>query len=312
MGRPSMALHADSVKAQSLMLEAMRHAMGSNPQILCSGLSQHILPTLCQAVDAEAEAAVHESEPAWRSAQVLFATLAISLPPSDAPSSVADHPALAIWRSRWLYLEAALLRWPPSAATDQPLAAAAEALASAAVALPALLPEALQLLTRSATQHETPQMQLSAFRKIATGVPCPPVDPKVAAGHLAASICGTAEVMLSRQAVFIEDPSTVTVLFSLLADSVRLSSNGVGLCDDQLRPLVLAQPVLVSRCLSLVGLVLPECNNQNAASAMLRFLADLVGSGDCELPANAPHRPPLVAALPELCAALCDALASQE
>merc|ERR1712050_813382 len=45
---------------------------------------------------------------------------------------------------------------------------------------------------------------------------------------------------------------------------------------------------------------------------MLRFLAGLVGGDESELGPNVSHRAPLVTALPELCAALCGALASRE
>jgi len=291
--RPSTALHEDSVKAQGLMLRAMRHAMGSDAALLCQGLAQKIVPALCSASEAEAEAAPAESDPPWRAAQALFATLAATLPTEAAASAGSEHPAVALWRERWPYVEAALLRWKPSDASDQPLAAACEALAQAAQALPALLPEALQLLAKSVAQRDLPQIQLQALREVTATASCTATQELLVGTVLAA-----VDTLLAQQEILVASPATLTELFKLLG-------------NERIRSLLVAQPAAGGRCLQFVILALPDCTSAEAASAMLRFTAGLAGNQE-ELDANEAHRSMLVAALPTLCAAVCRALATHE
>mmetsp|Transcript_66265 Transcript_66265/g.188169 ORF Transcript_66265/g.188169 Transcript_66265/m.188169 type:complete len:821 (-) Transcript_66265:477-2939(-) len=297
-GRSSAALHADSVKCQGLMLRAMRHAMGSDAALLCKGLVQGVMPSLCQAVEAESQAAPTEADPQWRAAQALFATLAASLPEAATPSADPPHPAVAVWRDRWPYVEAALLRWPPSSSCDQPLTAAAEALTAAVQVLPALLPGALQLLAKSAAQHELPQIQLQALREVTAGAQCTSVDSTKLPELLAGTVLMAVDAILARQDALVAHPPTLSALFKLLS-------------VDHVRPLLLVQTPLTGRCLGLMTRALPECSSPDAAAAMLRFAACLVGSRE-ELAAQAAHRSMLVAGLPELCGAVAQALAAQE
>lgn len=286
--------------------------MGSDPTVLCTGLAQRVLPVLCQAVEAEAKAAPAETDPSWRAAQVLFATLGVSLPPGDAPCSDPAHPGLALWRAHWKYVEAALLHWPQSSATDQPAASAAGALTDAASALPALLPEVLPLLAGSAAKHSLPQAQLEALRAVANRVQCPPVNALHAAELVAVALVQCAEGLLTRQTELLQSPTTLAAFFGLLADALRPSppgTEGGGLCADQLRPRMLTQTTMLSRCISMVPLALPDCTSAEATAAMLRFLAGLLG-GEEELAPQALQRPILVTMLPGLCGALCHALAT--
>mmetsp|Transcript_21917 Transcript_21917/g.62167 ORF Transcript_21917/g.62167 Transcript_21917/m.62167 type:complete len:1017 (-) Transcript_21917:33-3083(-) len=313
--KQEFALHADTVKAQSLLLQAVRHAMGGATQLLCAGLAQRVLPALRAAVDGEAEAAMGQAEPAWHSAQVLFATLATALPPDEAPTTDTAHPSADLWREHWPYAEAALLRWPASSSSDQPAAAAAHALERMTAALPGMLTEALQLLAQSAARSESPRVQLDAIRAIAGGLRCPPCDAARAAELLAEAVAAALEPVLSRQAgaSIVHQPTLLASVFQLLADVVRPSppgTTGVGLCNDQLRPRLLSRSALLSRCGSLIPIVLPNCSSVPATTAILLFVAHLVG-GDDILQAS-PERQVVASLLPELCAALCSALASTE
>ena len=166
--RPPLAEHGDWPQAQALLLRAMRHAMGGDAALLCQGLSQEVLPRLRLKVEQEAEQALGKGDPPWNEAQAFFATLAAVLPKSGAAVMDPGHPAVALWGQQWPLLEAALLRWEASAETDQPAQAAAEALAEAALALPALLPQALRLLVQSAEQQELP---------LVLGAESPPTPP---------------------------------------------------------------------------------------------------------------------------------------
>lgn len=312
--RPSIASHDGSVRAQSLMLQAMRNAMCCEPQLLCNGLAHSVLPALCQTVDIEAEAAPGDPDPAWHSAQVLFATLTAALPTAEAPSAELSHPAVALWKERWLYVEAALLRWPQSSATDQPVLAATQAITAAVAALPGLLPDALPLLVQSIRHHELPIVQLDALRAIANHVACPPADAVQAARFIADAISGSVESLLDRQKSLHESPGALAALFALLADALRLSPagmTGAGPCNDQLRPQLLLKSVLLGRCLALVPIVLPDCASVPATTAMLRFMANLV-SADEHATLQSTQRPIFAAILPELCASLCQALGALE
>eukprot|EP00928_Gymnodinium_smaydae_P011281 TRINITY_DN14182_c1_g3_i1.p1 TRINITY_DN14182_c1_g3~~TRINITY_DN14182_c1_g3_i1.p1 ORF type:complete len:873 (+),score=183.70 TRINITY_DN14182_c1_g3_i1:70-2688(+) len=158
--RPPAALHEETPKAQRTLLLAMRHALGSDLAILCQGLSGSILPGLRTAVESEREAFVgEESEAPFLAAQALFATLATAVPPVDSSSSAvgADtSAAIALWKSHWGYVEDAMLNRACNKATEQPLAAAADALTTAALALPELLAPAAELLAKSAARRFKP------------------------------------------------------------------------------------------------------------------------------------------------------------
>jgi len=296
--RPLAALHSESVKAQSLILRAMRHAMGNDAVLLCQGLAQRVVPALCQAADAEAEMAPAEADPPWRAAQALFGTLSATLPATAIAPNDRDHPAVGLWRARWPYVEAALLCWAPSVASDQPLAAAADALAAAAQMMPVFLPEAVQVLSKSVAQHELPQIQLEALGKVISSAPCGTMDAVALSELLSANLLTALEALLSRQEALTASPPTLCALFRLL-------------CSDQLRSMLLAQPAVAGRCLALVARVLPDCTSASTTASMLRFVAELVGSPE-ELAAEAAHRAALLAALPQLCAAVCCSLASHE
>merc|ERR1740121_3603423 len=290
----------------------MRDAMGGDATLICKGLGQFVLPAVCRAVETEAQAASGQTEPAWHATQVLFATLKAALPSADSPTTDALHPAAQLWKEKWSYVEAALLHWPRSSTTDQPAAAAADALAAAAAGMPGVLPEASSLLARTVAKHQLPELELQALRKVCGGVRCPPLDATRSAEVLASAISGCAEALLTQQAELIRSPATLAAFFDLMSDSLRDSpagTAGMGLWSDQLRPKLLAQSTIIGRCLALVPLALPDCVSEGATVAMLRFMTSLVGNDD-QLSPQAPQRAVLVAMLPELCASLCHALAT--
>merc|ERR550534_2900508 len=181
-----------------------------------------------------------------------------------------------------------MLRWPSSSATDEPAASAAQALISAAQSLPGLLPEVVPLLARSAAQHELPTVQLDALRSVANGVRCPPVDAARAAELLGGAVGDAAQALLTHHVSLLESPPSPAGMA------------GDGPCNDQLRPRMLANKVLMTRCLALVPLALPSCTSAPAAIAMLQFMANLVSA--CEQPEQqAAQRALFQAVLPELC-----------
>jgi len=292
--RPVDALHEDSIKAQRSMLQAMRHAMGSETGLLCQGLSQKIVPALCKAVEAEAAGAAGEQDPSWRAAQSLFATLAAMLPEVPANFDDMTHPSVSVWKQCWPFLEAALITWPASA-TDQPLTAAAESLTAAAKALPGFLPGALQLLARSAASRELPQVQLDALRDVTASAP---LDTCRLSELLGANVLTTIDALLGQQKVLLSGPSTVAALYRLLA-------------DERVRALLFQHCDLVGRCILMAAQTLPELTSADASAAILSFVAGLIGSQE-EFSAEAGHRSMVVAMLPEVCRSVCLALTAHE
>jgi len=295
--------------------------MGSDAALLCKGLSEKALPMLCPYVDAEAASAKNQNDPEWNATQSLFSTLISSLP--AGLSMDMNHPAGALWNQHWRYLEAALLQWPVSSSTDQPVTAATEALTAAVCALPMLLPGTLQLISRSASQHELPDIQLAALHDIAIAVPCPPVDTDKAADLLSTATFGVVEALLLRSQEVLSSPSTLTALFRLLSESIRAplstssadgsnDSSSAGLCNGKLRSALFAQPAFASRCLELAGEALPECPAEAALTEMLRFIARLFMGRDIREPNDGLLRQAVGAKLPQLCSAICRALATKE
>eukprot|EP00927_Polykrikos_kofoidii_P054607 TRINITY_DN49008_c0_g1_i1.p1 TRINITY_DN49008_c0_g1~~TRINITY_DN49008_c0_g1_i1.p1 ORF type:complete len:1066 (+),score=166.65 TRINITY_DN49008_c0_g1_i1:64-3198(+) len=309
--RPSVALHQDTAKAQSLLLRAMSHVMGRDSTLLCQGLSSAILPSLCVAVNAERDASLAQEDSPWLAAQALFATLATAV-----SGTGIDSPAAALWQNHWKYLQDAMLSWTPSTVTDQPRLAAAEALTTAVIAMPRLLESGVKLLTQSAANTELPDVQLKALKEVVQRWPrnLPSADAQKAAEVLAAATIESCDALLSRPQVLIDSPPTLAALYNLFAEAVRPSppgSSGVGPCDDRLRPLIFAQPLrFTGRTLELVTRVLPDCTSAPASGAMLDFVAMLLAP-EQGTSAGA-HRSVLTAALTELCAAICCALASQD
>merc|ERR1711924_43836 len=207
------------------------HAMGSNPALLCQGLKEKALPLLREAVDLEQQDASTDNNPPWIATQALFSTLICALP--EGLSTDLAHPAVVVWREDWKYLEGALLYWPQSSETDQPAAAASQALSAAVRSLPVLLPEALQLLSQSAKAHPTPDVQLDGLRDIALHVPCPPVDSSRAADVLSTAILGIfSDLLLQRREDLLTSPSTLTAVFRLQAEAVSMS-NAVPAAQDR-------------------------------------------------------------------------------
>eukprot|EP00812_Abedinium_dasypus_P009353 NODE_3048_length_838_cov_249.355045.p2 GENE.NODE_3048_length_838_cov_249.355045~~NODE_3048_length_838_cov_249.355045.p2 ORF type:complete len:245 (+),score=82.50 NODE_3048_length_838_cov_249.355045:91-735(+) len=130
---------------------------------------------------------------------------------------------------------------------------------------------------------------------------------------LATSILEVVGVYVVNPHDLVSDALTLEALFKLLAEAVRASPpgmTGLGICCDKLRALLFQQPPFIGRCVAVVGASVQECTSPKAVEHMLRFLASLMeGDEALALPA---HRAMLVAALPEICVALCCALASQK
>lgn len=310
--RPTEAMHERVVEAQTLLLRAMRHAVGGDGTLLCNGLSRGVLPPLCQAVDAEALSAPQESEPSWFAARALFATLQALLPPVDAPSTDPQHPAFLVWKECWRFLDSAMMSWPQCAETEQPASAAVEALTAASVALPGLLPEVLSLLVRSAAAAEMPDLELRALRNIVNDVRCPPLDAARTADLLAEALGSTFEMQLSKQADLLESPTTLAALFHLLSDVVRpqpLGNSGKAPCSGLLRLRMMSRTTLLARCVALVPLSLAETAGEAVAAATLRFLASLLGN-DEKLAQDSPLRMVVAPVLPQLLACVFQALVS--
>lgn len=306
------------VEVQAYYLSALRSAMGGQPNLLCGFVTDKVLPKLCQAADDEATRSLSsgswapgdEAGAPWPAHRMLFETLATLLPVGKA-SADAEHPSLPVWRQAWRYVEAALLKLPMESASDQPMAAAAQALRRAGLHAPVLLPEVLQLLAIS-VRERGPEVQLKVLREIVVGVPCPPVDPSKAAELLDAAVSLAAETLLERTEELVTCPEDLAAFFALLAEAVRSSPPGVtgaGPCEDRLRPLLLARRVLIGRCLHLVSVALPDCRSETCARQMLRFVTRLISSEEAS-PAG--HASLLSTTLTPLCAALFNALAAQD
>jgi len=305
---PASVHEERNVEVQALYLSALRAAMGGNPQLLCYSLADKILPGLCQAADAEAQSSAASGVP-WPASRLLFETLAALLP-VGAPVADTTHPSIAMWRQAWPYLEKAMLQHDVDVASDQPVKAASQALRRAALHAPALFVEVLQLLAKSASERDAPEVQLQAIREIVVGVPCPPVDPARAAEVLDAAIATAADALMQRPQALAESPDDLAAFFGLLAEAVRPSATGgAGPCDDRLRPLIVGRPVLIGRLLNLVAVALPECRSDSASQHMLRFVTRLMSTEEAQ---PAVFNEMLVSALPSLCAAICGALASQD
>ncbi|CAE8634533.1 unnamed protein product [Polarella glacialis] len=320
---PTASLHGQSSEAKALLLRAMRHVMGGEVASLCRGLAERVLPTLRQAAEIEASGA-QQGSPA-HAARVLLAALRSVLPKKGtAPVLDIQHPAVLLWRDQWQCLEAPLLRWPSfvaeSSNAEQPLTAAAEAVSAAASALPVLLPEALDLLVRAASEgrgsHEVP---LAALESVLQQLPCPPLEPAAASELVGGALLRVVEALLPRPDLH-RSPATLTALYSLLARG--LLEGRASLCGGGLRLRLLSKVSLTARLLSLFCEALPGAGAASAvcAQAMLRFAVRLVpkapppGSQPLEATATEPmeHRSVLLQALPSVCAATCRALAEQE
>ena len=307
-------LHEHSSRARAVLLRSMAHVMGHEAAMLCQGLSSSVLPALRGAVEGEVAAATAKGplEQPWHAAQTLAATLAAMLPVSDAahpPVVDAAHPVVALWREHWQFLEAALLRWPPSAG-EQPLASAAEALAAVPAALPVLLPEVLRLLARSAASHRLPELQLKALRQALLTTPCPPLEPNHAAELLAAAICDAAEGLLGddeRAAEVSRSAPTLEALYKLLVSA--LFQGKASELQGRLRALLLGRWEAIRRSMALLTLALPGCSSDGATEQMLRFALQLVLGEELR---QAEHRLRVASLLPSLCGSLCRALVVQE
>lgn len=309
---PPNALHKDSSNARALLLRSMRHMMGGDTTLLCQGLSAQVLPVLRQATMAEAAEAEKKADPPWHAARTLFATLVALLPPvGDELIVDSSHPIAALWRSQWDCLQAALLKWPASAVSDQPVAAAAEALGEAASRMPVLFPDALQLLSQSASQRQLPDAQLKALRKAVLKAPCPPLNPERAAELLGGAVLGAAEGLIGRPELQ-QSPTTLVAFFGLLAATIPEKSK-LG-CSLYLRSLMLAQPAMTGRCLGVLCEALPSSTSAQAAEQLLSYGVRLFSAEACQLlgQQQPAHRAMLAASLPRMCAAFCRALALQE
>eukprot|EP00929_Paragymnodinium_shiwhaense_P078670 TRINITY_DN4079_c0_g1_i1.p1 TRINITY_DN4079_c0_g1~~TRINITY_DN4079_c0_g1_i1.p1 ORF type:complete len:1058 (+),score=286.40 TRINITY_DN4079_c0_g1_i1:104-3277(+) len=318
--RPPEAVHDDTTKAQMTILMAMRYALGTNTALLCQGLATAILPALQAKVkDEMEEAQMYDGDSSWLSAQALFATLSTAIPLEG--QSAADNgssgvePAVEVWKANWSFVKDALLTWKPSSSSDQPRAAAVEALTTAVLALPPLLGNGVQLLTQSAVATDLPDLQLKALRDIVMQIkPASPEAASQTAQVLNDAVLGACDKLLLKPQELLDSPETLCGFFGLLSEAIRSSppgTSGLGPCDDRLRPLLLSQPLrFTGRGLELVARALPDCTRADASGAMLRFVARILSPED-GAHAGA-HKAVLMAALSEICCAVCKALASQQ
>jgi hypothetical protein len=313
--------HKDSTKSQALLLLALRHAMGSDAGLLCKGLQEKALPLLCDAVESEVQDSSTDNNPPWNATQALFSTLICALP--EGLSTDLAHPALPLWREKWQIFEGALLYWPQSSTTDQPAASAVEACVAGVRALPALLPEALQLLSQSAKAHPNPDVQLDGLRNIAVGVPCPPVEPSKAADLLSTAILGIfSDLLMQRREDLLTSPSTLIAVFRLQAEAVDVTPSvpaandrdakdgdmeggtSRGLCQGKLREKLLSTPDFAQTSLELAAKALQERAADSLVTEILRFCAGILGNGrEADV-----HGAAVLAALPMLCIVVCHAL----
>lgn len=294
----SAGLHRQSPQARCALLRAMRHALAGEMGALCRGLSERVLPALRQG--AASEAAQATGQKTWDATRVLLAALSAVLP--NSPQAEGGHPELLLWRQEWAFVEAAMLSWPSSPAEDQPLLAASEALAAAAVALPKLLPEAVGLLSRSAAQDRvaSPEVPLRELNLVLQQLQSFPQVLESHAEHLAGGLLTAADGVLRRPEL-VRHPALLTALFELL---------GQGLEEAKIQERLLI-PGVVQRLLVLGIEAIPSAGATSPATsqAILRFFSRalaaplLFSRQECCFVFQE--------ALPALLAACCKALAEQ-
>jgi len=297
--------HPDTAKARGCFLNAMRFTMNGDSMLMCQGLAKDALPQLRRAAELEAEQAVGTNDFPWHATQTLFLALGSVLPVlQDEGGFVkeASHPAVALWREYWPTAEAALLSWPLCAATEQPVAGAAEAMKKVATCIPILLLEALHLICRSMQHRELPDSQLKSMQEIIQNFPCPPVDACKTAELLSSAIGQITNNLLNAGAGLMASPDTVASFFRLLSESLSPAH-----CGSQLRTLILSESQFVVRAIAFTNDILPTCSSNGAVEAMLSFLSGLVVAPELQQP----HcKDAFVSAMPCLCQTLCRTLAA--
>lgn len=310
---PAVALHATSAESRGVLLRACRRVLGGDAACVCSCLSQAVLAPLRQAVEAEAASCGSGSQ--WPAVQVLCEALVVALPEVEDAGQSGSAAAVAVWQANWDCMQASLLKWTPSATTNQPVEAASDALASAALVLRPLLQPTLQLLVDSISQRAQPHAQIQAVCRIATGIQVPASDLSAVGELLAEAVLTLCQALLACPAVLLQNPATLEALYRLLAACIQLVPVGKPadqhLCGGHLRPRLLGQAGLVRRCLEVVADALPECPRPSGVEWTLIFVSRLLKGMQAGREVHPNLRELLRLSVPQLCVALTQALACQ-
>merc|ERR1712032_1400726 len=118
------------------------------------------------------------------------------------------------------YLEAALTKWWPSPAMDEPLTSAAEAIGVGAPLLPVLLPEILKLLCESVRLHQLPEAQLKALRETIWKTRCLPADAARAAELFMAAVDSVICSLVDRRVDVLLAPPVLSAFFGMLSSAL--------------------------------------------------------------------------------------------
>lgn len=303
---PSSALHRQTSSARALLLKCLRHLMGGDAISMCRGLSEQVLPVLREASFIEAaKAASLGGDRQWHAARTFFATLSAMLPPPEVPPITdGGHPIVAMWSLHLSCFEAALLVWPISPVSNQPLLSATEALGLAALRAPVLLEQVLRLLSESTVVRTMPDVQLKVFCDVLEGAHCLPLIDVDVAGLLSQAIVKISSGITSKGMDVAWNPTTLSPFFKLLSAAFLEQRYG----DRLWVPLV--QTEFIPRSISLFCHALPVCTSSEASGHMMRFAIHIF-TVDTERKIVA-HQNMLRAALPDLCKTLCRALTTQE
>lgn len=204
------------------------------------------------------------------------------------PTHGDASPAISLWRDYWDVLENALLHQPchiESDGREQPLDAAAEALATAC-AVPELFQEAIQLLAvGAARRHKSgSEICLAAMESVMQRLPSPPLEPALTARAVAAAV---------RQAT--------EALFALWSRGLAAGKAAAGL----LRPNLLDNYTTVDQLIGVFCSAVPV----HAEERMVRWLNLLLPRDGREEHNTACS---ILQALPSIYAAIFQALAVQD
>lgn len=316
---PPGTLHEDSARSRGLLLWACRRVLGGDSGQVCGCLSQAVLSPLRQAVETESLA--HTANDHRPAVQVLCAALEVTLPDVEHSGGAAAgndahcvQAAAAIWDANWDMLRASLLTWAPTT-TNQPVEAASEALAGAAVKLAPILKPALGLLVESISQSAQPHAQIHAVRHVVAELRAPTSELSSAAALLAEAVVAVTRATLSRSGGLAQSPTTLEAVFRLLATSIQMAPKStppaMHLKAGHLRPRLLGHVDLVKLCLEVVGDALPECTTPGGVEWTLVFVSRLLKGLKEGREVDPNLKEALRLALPQLCLAITRALACQ-
>eukprot|EP00435_Cladocopium_sp_Y103_P062329 s637_g23.t4 len=232
-----------------------------------------------------------------------------------------------------IVMEGPLLLLPCALDVDgqpQPLASAVQVI-TAACAVPSLFLEAIRLLVQTARARiSAMETCLNALNNVLQKLPCPPMEEAVAVTETCRAVHEISEVAVE-QPEAVQDPVVIKALYSLWTRGLALG--GGQAFTGSLRKGLLSSLGLLERLLAVLCATLPVFGSD----VLLRWLTLLLPKvsenlGRCGMmkqPAQSPATSPdasgagtvgatpeldavLIKAMPNLCSAICRALAEQE